>query len=52
MVSVLDGKICGAVSEAQESMRFRLLEEFRRLLEGRAYMHRASTQGDFVAMHL
>jgi hypothetical protein len=28
------------------------LEEFRRLFEGRAYMHRASTQGDFVAMHL
>ena len=26
--------------------------EFRKLFEGRVYMHRASTQGDFVAMHL
>jgi len=28
------------------------LAEFRRLFEGRVYMHRASTHGDFVAMHL
>ncbi len=33
-------------------MEFRLLEEFRKLFDGRVYMHRASTQGDFVAMHL
>jgi hypothetical protein len=33
-------------------LHFRLLEEFRKLFEGRIYKHRASTQGDFVAMHL
>ena len=33
-------------------IEFRLLQEFRKLFEGRAYVHRASTQGDFVAMHL
>jgi len=33
-------------------MEFRLLGEFRKLFEGRAYMHRASNQGDYVAMHL
>jgi hypothetical protein len=33
-------------------MEFRLLTEFRRLFEGRLYKHRASNQGDFVAMHL
>lgn len=33
-------------------MEFRLLREFRKLFEGRAYMHRASNQGDYVAMHL
>jgi hypothetical protein len=31
---------------------FRLLVEFRRLFEGRVYRHRASNQGDFVAIHL
>ncbi|MGA3024943.1 MAG: hypothetical protein ABSF98_09255 [Bryobacteraceae bacterium] len=31
---------------------YRLLTEFRRLFEGRVYKHRASNQGDFVAMHL
>jgi len=31
---------------------YRLLTEFRRLFEARIYKHRASTQGDFVAMHL
>ncbi len=31
---------------------YRLLAEFRRLFEGRVYKHRASNQGDFVAMHL
>jgi hypothetical protein len=33
-------------------IEFRLLAEFRKLFEGRVYMHRASNQGDFVAMHL
>jgi hypothetical protein len=32
--------------------KYRLLTEFRRLFEGRLYKHRASNQGDFVAMHL
>lgn len=31
---------------------FRLLAEFRRLFAGRAYRHRASNQGNFVAIHL
>ncbi len=31
---------------------YRLLAEFRRLFEGKLYNHRASNQGDFVAMHL
>jgi hypothetical protein len=31
---------------------YRLLNEFRRLFEGKVYKHRASNQGDFVAMHL
>ena len=31
---------------------YRLLTEFRRLFEGKIYKHRASNQGDFVAMHL
>jgi hypothetical protein len=30
---------------------YRLLTEFRRLFEGKKYVHRASTMGDFVAMH-
>jgi hypothetical protein len=30
---------------------YRLLTEFRRLFEGKKYIHRASTMGDFVAMH-
>ena len=33
-------------------MDFRLLSEFRRLFEGRPYLHRISNQGDFVALHL
>src|SRR5580704_7415167 len=33
-------------------MEYRLLTGFRRLFEGRLYKHRASNQGDFVAMHL
>jgi len=31
---------------------YRLLEEFRGLFEGKKYVHRSSTLGDFVAMHL
>jgi len=31
---------------------YRLLAQFRQLFEGRIYKHRASNQGDFVAMHL
>lgn len=31
---------------------YRLLAEFRRLFEQKIYRHRASNQGDFVAMHL
>jgi hypothetical protein len=33
-------------------MEYRLPTEFRRLFEGKRYKHRASNQGDFVAMHL
>ncbi|HUJ83081.1 MAG TPA: hypothetical protein VLW83_14445 [Candidatus Acidoferrales bacterium] len=35
-----------------EETQFRLLAEFRRLFDGKIYKHRASNQGDFVAMHL
>lgn len=31
---------------------FRLLAEFKKLFEGRPYLHRVSNQGDFVAIHL
>jgi hypothetical protein len=33
-------------------LEYRLLTEFKRLFEGKIYKHRASNQGDFVAMHL
>lgn len=33
-------------------VEFRLLAEFRRLFDGQIYRHRASNQGDLVAMHL
>jgi hypothetical protein len=36
----------------QAQPEFRLLAEFRRLFEGQVYRHRASNQGDFVAIHL
>jgi hypothetical protein len=36
----------------QVQPELRLLVEFRRLFEGRIYRHRASNQGDFVAIHL
>lgn len=38
--------------ETPGQLDYRLLTEFRRLFEGKVYKHRASTQGDFVAMHL
>jgi hypothetical protein len=31
---------------------YRLLDEFRKLFEGKRYLHRDATRGDFVAMHL
>jgi hypothetical protein len=33
-------------------MSYRLLDEFQKLFDGRAYLHRNSSLGDFVAMHL
>ncbi|MGA2271165.1 MAG: hypothetical protein ABSH44_22075 [Bryobacteraceae bacterium] len=33
-------------------VEYRLLREFARLFEGKVYKHRASNQGDFVAVHL
>lgn len=33
-------------------MSYRLLTEFQNLFEGKAYLHRNSSFGDFVAMHL
>jgi hypothetical protein len=40
------------LTETAAQPAFRLLNEFRRLFEGRIYKHRASNQGDFVAMHM
>ena len=40
------------MTETPAQHEYRLLREFRRLFEGRIYKHRASNQGDFVAMHL
>jgi hypothetical protein len=40
------------LTEIPGQIDLRLLTEFRRLFEGRVYKHRASNQGDFVAMHL
>ncbi len=39
-------------TETAPKTDYRLLTEFRRLFEGKIYKHRASNQGDFVAMHL
>jgi hypothetical protein len=33
-------------------IEYRLLAEFRKLFEGKRYIHRASNLGDFVAMHM
>lgn len=38
--------------ETSGQHQYRLLTEFRQLFEGKIYKHRASNQGDFVAMHL
>jgi hypothetical protein len=40
------------LSATPAQLEYRLLTEFRRLFDGKIYKHRASTQGDFVAMHL
>lgn len=40
------------MTETPPQLEYRLLTEFRRLFEGKVYKHRASNQGDFVAMHL
>jgi len=40
------------LSESTTKLEFRLLAEFRKLFEGRVYKHRASNQGDYIAMHL
>ena len=39
-----------ALPEQTSQPEFRLLHEFRRLFEGRVYLHRVANQGDFVAM--
>jgi hypothetical protein len=40
------------LTEKPREPKYRLLTEFRRLFEGKLYKHRASNQGDYVAMHL
>ena len=40
------------MTERPAQNEYRLLAEFRRIFEGKAYKHRSSNQGDFVAMHL
>ncbi len=40
------------MTERPQNPEYRLPAEFRRLFEGKLYKHRASNQGDFVAMHL
>jgi len=40
------------LTERPAQPEYRLLTQFQRLFEGKVYKHRASTQGDFVAMHL
>ena len=40
------------MTETPAQPEYRLLTEFRRLFENKIYNHRASNQGDFVAMHL
>lgn len=40
------------MKQTPAQLEYRLLTEFRRLFESKIYKHRASNQGDFVAMHL
>jgi hypothetical protein len=40
------------LTQSPPKLEYRLLTEFRRLFEDKLYKHRASNQGDFVAMHL
>jgi hypothetical protein len=40
------------LTQTPAHLEYRLLTEFRRLFEGKIYKHRASNQGDFVAMQL
>jgi hypothetical protein len=40
------------LTPTQVQVEFRLLAEFSRLFKGQIYRHRASNQGDFVAIHL
>jgi hypothetical protein len=40
------------LSQSPLKLEYRLLTEFQRLFEAKPYKHRASNQGDFVAMHL
>jgi hypothetical protein len=40
------------LTETPKQAEYRLLTEFRRIFAGKIYKHRASNQGDFVAMHL
>jgi hypothetical protein len=40
------------LTERPAQNEYRLLAEFRRIFEGKAYKHRSSNQGDSVAMHL
>lgn len=40
------------MTQLPQKLEYRLLAEFRRLFEAKPYKHRASNQGDFVALHL
>jgi hypothetical protein len=40
------------LSKPSSKLVFRLLNEFQNLFQGRVYKHRASNQGDYIAMHL
>jgi hypothetical protein len=51
-LSVLGGRISPALSDSSPKLTFRLLDEFQKLFQGRVYKHRASNQGDYIAMHL
>lgn len=46
------GKIPPALPDQVPQPEFRFLSEFRRLFDGRVYLHRIANQGDFVAMQV